>query len=315
VAPPDDADLDLDAAIARLFAGPPDEFVPGRDALVRTLRAAKRADDVAAVKALRKPKAVARALDAAALADPDAVAALAAAVADVGRTQEDGGDVRAALAALRDAERAVTEAAVAAVAGDDRPPDASTLGAAVRAVLADPEALAALQAVRLADVPAGGGFGLAGLSGDLAPPRARPAPAGDRDTGRREPAAARRQSRTTAREPVAPAATTARRAGEPKAVATARRAVEQAEQALREAGEALAEVTADVETAEDDERAARAAADEAARRADEARDHALAVARVATTARREAAARTRRRDEAAAALAKAEARLAKLDRD
>jgi hypothetical protein len=317
----DDDGIDLDAAVAALFAGPPDEFVAGRDALVRTLRAAGRTDETAVVKALRKPKAVARALNAAAMADPGAVDDLAAAVDAVSGAQSGRGDVRGALAALRDAERAVTDAAVAAVAEDDRPPDASALGAAVRAVLADPDALDALRAVRLVDVPAGGGLGLAGLGGAPAPP------APERARAERPPARARRATAesTSAGHPApatprAPAAKSAvssaagRAAGkaEPKALVTARRAVADAEEALRLAEDALDEATGAVVAAESDEQTAREAAEEAARQADIARDRALEVARVATAARREAAARTRRRDQAAAALAKAEARVTKL---
>lgn len=318
----DDDGIDLDAAVAALFAGPLDEFVTGRDALVRALRAAGRTNETAGVKALRKPKAVARALNAAAMADPGAVDDLAAAVDAVSGAQSGGGDVRGALAALRDAERAVTDAAVAAVADEDRPPDASTLGAAVRAVLADPDALAALSAVRLVDVPAGGGLGLAGLGGAPAPP------APERARAERPPARARRataestiRERTAPATPRAPAAkAAASRAGgrpaakaEPKALVTARRTVADAEEALRLAEGALDEAAGAVAAAEADEQTARGAAEEAARQADIARDRALEVARVATAARREAAARTRRRDEAAAALAKAEARVAKLE--
>ncbi len=258
---------------------------------------------------------MARALNAGAAADPSAVDDLAAAVDAVGQAQEGGGDVRAALADLRTAERVVTEAAVAAVAGDDRPPDASTLGAAVRAVLADPDALAALRAGRLADVPGGGGFGLGGPGADLAaaPRKAAakrtPAPPATR-TSRGAPTTADAK-RTSTRGSGGRAAAASK--AEPKALVAARRAVADAEGALRRAEGGVEEVQQEVAAAEADEQAARDAADEAARRADEARDRALEVARVATTARREAAARTRRRDEAAAALAKAEARLAKLE--
>jgi hypothetical protein len=315
----DDDGIDLEAAVTALFAGPSDEFVTGRDALVRALRAAGRADEIAGVKTLRKPKAVARALNAGAVADPGAVADLAAAIDAVSAAQSGGGDVRGALAALRDAERAVTDAAVAAVADEDRPPDASTLGAAVRAVLADPDALAALRAIRLVDVPAGGGLGLAGLGG-------APAPAAPERTRAEAPPARtlrataepKRRGRQAPRAPAAKAAVSrpaGRPAGkaEPKALVTARRAVADAEEALRVADGALDEATGAVVAAESDEQAVRDAAAEAARQADIARDRALEVARVATAARREAAARTRRRDEAAAALAKAEARVAKLE--
>ncbi len=315
----DDDGIDLDAAVTALFSGPLDEFVTGRDALVRALRAGGRADEIAGVKALRKPKAVARALNAGARADPGTVDDLSAAIDAVSAAQSGGGDVRGALAALRDAERAVTDAAVAAVADEDRPPDASTLGAAVRAVLADPDALAALRAIRLVDVPAGGGLGLAGLGGAPAPPapertRAEAPPA----RARRAAAEPKSRGRQAPRAPAAKAAvssTGGRPAGkaEPKTLVTARRAVADAEEALRVADGALDEATGAVVAAESDEQAARDAAAEAARQADIARDRALEVARVATAARREAAARTRRRDEAAAALAKAEARVAKLE--
>jgi hypothetical protein len=318
----DDDGIDLDATVSALFAGPPDEFVTGRDALVRALRAAGRADEIPGVKALRKPKAVARALNVAAMADPGAVDDLAAAVDAVSEAQSGRGDVRGALAALRDAERAVTDAATAAVADEERPPDASALGAAVRAVLADPDALAALRAVRLVDVPAGGGFGLAGPGGAPAPPAPERARA-ERPPSRARRAAAETKSRgrTAPAAPTAPAAkAAASRAGErpaakaePKALVTARRTVADAEEALRLAEGALDEAAGAVAAAEADEQTARGAAEEAARLADIARDRALEVARVATTARREAAARTRRRDEAAAALAKAEARVAKLE--
>jgi hypothetical protein len=314
----DDDGIDLEAAVTALFAGPSDEFVTGRDALVRALRAAGRADEIAGVKTLRKPKAVARALNAGALADPGAVDDLAAAIDAVSAAQSGGGDVRGALAALRDAERAVTDAAVAAVADEDRPPDASTLGAAVRAVLADPDALAALRAIRLVDVPAGGGLGLAGLGGPPAPPAPERTRAEAPARARRATAEPKSRGRQAPQAPAAKAAVSSsggRPAGkaEPKALVTARRAVADAEEALRVADGALDEATGAVVAAESDEQAARDAAAEAARQADIARDRTLEVARVATAARREAAARTRRRDEAAAALGKAEARVAKLE--
>jgi hypothetical protein len=318
----DDDGIDLDAAVAALFAGPPDEFVPGRDALVRALRAAGRTDEIAGVKSLRKPKAVARALNAGAAADPGAVDALAAAVDAVSAAQSGDGDVRGALAALRDAERAVTDAAAAAIADEDRPTDPSTLGAAVRAVLADPDSLAALRAVRLVDIPAGGGFGSTGLGGAPAPPAPERARA-ERPAPRPRPVATgpKSRGRPAATAPKAPAArvSASRAAGtpaakvEPKALVTARRAVADAEEVLRLAEGGLDEATSAVAAAESDETTAREAAEEAARQADIARDRALEVARVATAARREAAARTRRRDQAAAALAKAGARLTKLE--
>ena len=341
--------VDVDAAVAVLFAGPPDDFVAGRDALVRSLRTAKRRDEATEVKALRKPKAVARALNAANLQAPDTVDDLAAAVAAVNAAQDGEGDVRAALGALRDAERRVTEAALAATAGGDRAVDASSVGSAVRAVLADPDALATLRRGRLVDVPTGGGFGSAGFGGGLGAPAetteeaeagadeaaggGRPrsgAPAGRRPSGRaaRPPArpdrdAARDVGRVARDGAGRSGATVSEAAGrssggaaaptEPRPVAAARRAVAEAEEALRLATEAVGEGAPEVEAAEQAEAAARDEADAAARAAEDARERALAAARVATTARREAAARARRRDQADADLAKARARLAKLD--
>ena len=326
-------DLDLDAAIAAVYAGPADGFVSGRNELVRSLRAAGRTAEIAEVKALRKPKAVARALNAGVAADPAALDDLVAAAEAAGEAQEGRGDLRSAMTALRDAERAVTEAAGSAAAGDERPPPAATIGAAVRAVLADADALAALRAGRLVDVPSAGGFGLAGLglggasdaddggadrdADDLAPatrtPRAaRPAKGGAPAGGSRGRSESRRRA-AAAPSSTADARPSPRPRAEPKGLGAARRAVADAEEAVRIATEAVAEADAVVDTAELDEQRARDAADEAARLAEVARDHALEVARVATNARREAAARTRRRTQAEAALEKATARLAKLD--
>jgi DNA repair exonuclease SbcCD ATPase subunit len=49
------ADVDLDARLDELFASEPGQFTAVRDALVRDLRAERRADEAAEVKALRRP--------------------------------------------------------------------------------------------------------------------------------------------------------------------------------------------------------------------------------------------------------------------
>jgi DNA repair exonuclease SbcCD ATPase subunit len=49
------ADVDLEARLDELFASDAKDFTPTRDALVRDLKAADRADEAADVKALRKP--------------------------------------------------------------------------------------------------------------------------------------------------------------------------------------------------------------------------------------------------------------------
>jgi hypothetical protein len=295
--PAEAAGDDVDAAVAALYAGPPDEFVAGRDALVRSLRAAARRDDAAAVKALRRPKAVARALNAARRHDPAAVADLVRAADAVGHAQQGGGDVRTALDALRAAERAVTDAALAATAGGERGVDAAATGAAVRAVLADPDALAALHAGRLVEVPAGGGFATFDAGATIAT-----GPAG----GGRRPAPGREAAADAGAEPAA-----ARRGTGRQAVADARRADTEAEETLRLAVEAAEEIAPAVAEAEAAEQAARDAAEAANRAADEARERALELARRATSARREAATLARRRDQAEAELDRARARLAR----
>jgi hypothetical protein len=153
--PPDD----LDAAIGAVYGGPLDEFVTARDRLARSLRAAGRRDESTEVRKLAKPKRLAWALDAAVLAERaefEGVDAAAEALADA-RT---GTDVREATNALRGAARSLADvASERAEASGGAALDQSELVPAVLAVAADPEALAALRAGRLVDVPSAGAFG------------------------------------------------------------------------------------------------------------------------------------------------------------
>ena len=137
---------DVGDRIAAIYGGPLDEFVSARDALVRELRQAGDREGAAEIKALRKPRALAWALDAAALAAPDAVADLAAAGGRGRPGAAGGGDVRAALADLRTAEAEVVAAAVEAAQRHGQRLDPARPGGAVRAVIADPGALADLRA-------------------------------------------------------------------------------------------------------------------------------------------------------------------------
>ncbi|HEX5946705.1 MAG TPA: hypothetical protein VFY82_10530, partial [Acidimicrobiales bacterium] len=148
---PDAAPTSLGPSIAEVYGGPLDGFVARRDALVRELRSADRKDEAAEVKALRKPKALAWALDAGALADPDAFAELDAAVSEVGEAQDGGGDVRAAIARLRAAEDAAVAAADDAARGHDHPVDRTALASGLRAVVGWASAMDALRAGRLVD--------------------------------------------------------------------------------------------------------------------------------------------------------------------
>jgi hypothetical protein len=75
------ADVDLEARLDELFAADAKDFTPTRDALVRDLKAADRADEAAEVKALRKPTVAVAAVNRAARDRADQVADLV----DLGR--------------------------------------------------------------------------------------------------------------------------------------------------------------------------------------------------------------------------------------
>jgi hypothetical protein len=151
---------DIGTRVAEIYGGPLDAFVTARDALARELRSAGDREAAAEVKALRKPRALAWGLNAARLDAPDAVTDLAGAAAAVGEAQSGGGDLRSALADLRAAERRVVDAAAGAAERHGQRLDPVALSGAVRAVIADPDALADLQAGRLVDTPDAGGLGL-----------------------------------------------------------------------------------------------------------------------------------------------------------
>jgi hypothetical protein len=181
-APIGDAE-DVDAQIATLYGGPLATFVERRAVLARSLRSAGRREDADRVKALKKPKLAAWALDAGAHAEPAAVAELASAVDSVTETQSDGGDVRSALARLRAAEAVLIDAARDATARHDHPVDPTALGSALRAVVGDPDAMAALAAGNLVDAPTGGGLGLAVPDARRERRAGRPAPSAAPDRG------------------------------------------------------------------------------------------------------------------------------------
>jgi hypothetical protein len=271
--PPDD----LDAAVGAVYGGPLDEFVTARDRLARELRAAGRRDEAATVRKLSKPKRLAWALDAAVLAgrtEFDRVDAAAQALADA----RSGADVRAATNELRGAARALADAASArAAASGGAAMDQSELVPAVLAVAADPEALAALRAGRLVDVPSAGAFGV--FASEPAGPRSSPAkrlvdvepdaaaPPGPPSGARVGPSAAGGK-RPSARE--VKAAAQAAAGAESRYEAARHRAAGAAEAAERAAAE-LAAAEDRRRAAQRDVEAARGRLDEA-RRAREARD-------------------------------------------
>jgi hypothetical protein len=270
----------LDEQVAQVYGGPLDEFVAARDALVRELRAAGDKERAAEVKALRKPRALAWALDAAGLEAPDTVADLAAAAGAVGAAQSGDGDVRAAVADLRAAERRVVEVAAAAAERHGQRVDPAALGGAVRAVIADPGALADLRAGRLVDTPDAGGLGLALPGGEPAP--ARPEKAAT--------PTAKARTRSMAKAPAAPAAPPATRAArateperpgpDPAVLRTARRELAAAERALRTATNTARREAATAADVEARAAAARRKADDAAQAEAAARDR-LDAARAA----------------------------------
>jgi hypothetical protein len=283
---------DVDAAVADLYGGPPASFVARRDAVARALRSAGRRDDAAEVKALRKPKRLAWALDAARLADPSAVESLAGAVESATDAQSTGGDFRAAIARVRDAEHDLVDVAARAAHAHDQRVDRSEIGLAIRAVAADHGALAALRSGRLVDVPATGGLG--GF-GDLLPDDGPVEPAGRLASER----AAEEGGGDTARAGTDPASS--------RALAAARRAVKRAEAAAATAEDTASDAAERAEAAEETARQAERGLAAAAERADEAR-------RAAADAQRTAAAAAADRDEAAQALADARSLIRELER-
>jgi hypothetical protein len=282
---PQDDTVDVEARVAALYGGALDAFVAQRDGLARTLRSAGRREEAATVKALKKPRAVAWALNAGRQADAATVTELGWAVDAVSEAQTGGGDIREALATLRAAERDLVEAAERAAQNHGRPVDETELASAVRAVVADPDALADLRAGRLVDVPPSGGLGLAMPGG--AP--ARPA----------RPGASKRPAAPQRRAPVVPDDDTA-------AITAARRAMAKADRAAEAATSAARGATAAADAAEHEAKVAEREAASAQRRADERQ-------RTAERTRARADAAAARRDEAVAELAAAKAALRALE--
>jgi hypothetical protein len=148
---------DLETALDAVYRGPLEEFVSRRDALVKQLRAAKRREDADRVKALRKPSRTAWVLDNIVHEDPLVLEQLASAISAV-QTVQSGADLRVALDNVRTAIRDVAAAGARVAIGAGQPIDASTLVAAVHAVIGETSAFSDLRAGRLVDVPDGGGL-------------------------------------------------------------------------------------------------------------------------------------------------------------
>lgn len=243
-------DDELDAAIALVYAQPANGFVAARGALVKELKAAKRKDEAARVAALRRPTKLAWAVGEAVRQAPDAAGSFFSAVEALTASS---GDLRQRTADLRQAVAAIVKKAEGVDPGEAT--------AALHAIAADPEATEALRLGRLADVPAGGGFGglplgFGGPAADEAPPKpaprtkaAEPAdhPADEGDDEAAEAEAAARREEEARRRAERIAALEAEHAAATDAEAAAEARVEAARAALEAAQADLDQATADLE--------------------------------------------------------------------
>jgi hypothetical protein len=148
----------LDPEIARIYAGPLDAFVTGRNALVKSLRSAGRRADAELVKALRKPSRVAWALNTASLTESARIDRVEAAVVAAVAAQTGGGDFRVALADLRVAVQDLAAVAFRAAANAGYSLDVPELVHAVMAIVGSRTAFDMLRAGRLVDIPEAGGL-------------------------------------------------------------------------------------------------------------------------------------------------------------
>ena len=192
------ADVDVFAIdeVIDLYRIDPAEFVEARAALVKELRAAKRADEAKAVVKLRKPTAAAWALDQVAAEQPELIeAALAAGEALQAATTEtlegDRSNLRAATEAEQRASAAVLDAAAghAALTVDHREKAAASLRAAIGDEAVRAELLAGVLAAD--HEPPAMGFTAAAAAAELdeAPSKKAPAKKAPAKTVGRKPSA------------------------------------------------------------------------------------------------------------------------------
>lgn len=145
-------------SIDRLYADPLSEFISGRDALAKELRAAGDREAASAVKSLRKPSRAAWALNRVAHQEPESLTALDAAVAGIVAAHTGDGDVRAAMATLRNAVRDYATAAAAGSRSAGISLDVGELSNGILAVLGNPGSYDELRSGRMSEVPDAGGL-------------------------------------------------------------------------------------------------------------------------------------------------------------
>jgi len=167
------AETDLPTAILAVYQAPFDEFVSRRDALVKQLRAEKRRDDAALVKALRKPSRMAWTLNGVVGEAPESIDRLDAAIAGA----QTAADLRSALETVKEAVRAVAAVGARVAVRAGYPMEPNAIAAAVHAIIGDASAFAEFRAGRLVDVPEGGGLDmLIALSPSPSPAATIPSP-------------------------------------------------------------------------------------------------------------------------------------------
>jgi hypothetical protein len=197
------------AAIDALHAGPLADFIRSRDALAKALRANGDREAASAVKALRKPSRPAWALNRIVHQEPDRLAMLDAAVAGIVDAHAGRGDVRAAMATLREAVRTFAGLAAAESPNDTGGLDVGVLSNAILAVLASPTSYDEFRNGRITEIPEAGGLDfLASLpvraklevssAGTAARPRVDPAEAAAAREQAERAAAALASARTAA---------------------------------------------------------------------------------------------------------------------
>ena len=277
----DDA-ADVGGVADELYALDPADFVAGRTALVRRLRAEKRRDVAAEVAKLRRPTPAAWAVNQLARTRRGEVEALLGTGRDLRTAQErvlagaDAGVLRAATKARRDAVAVLTAAAAGLLAARGAGVDAHLPGvtATLEAASLDPELGAAVLAGRLStesDPPSGFG-GLDVELADLPPAPAAPPEAPDAEPAQPEPAPEREVAVRDAERSLAQARERARELAD-----AARTAATRAERRAQAATDARAEVTRLRARLQDAERDLATAEDEAAE-AQQRRDEADAAA-------------------------------------
>jgi len=173
--PPLAAVPDLESELDELFGLPLEEFTRARNDLAQRLKRAHQAEAASEVRRLKKPTVVAWAANRLAREEAERVGALLAAAGELREVQQRSladqagiDEVGEAIAAERDAVRALVSAARTRLGGRVTPALLDRLGQTLRAAAADHATRAQLERGRLTDEVQAAGFG--GLE-----PVARPA--------------------------------------------------------------------------------------------------------------------------------------------